>query len=317
MSGNVPAWAWIAFGVTIVALLAVDLFVHRGGRHGSRKAAISWSIVWIAAGLGFNAVVWAVMGSRAGQEYLAAYLIEKSLSVDNLFVFLIIFRSLNIAQENQRTVLIWGIYGALIFRAIFVFVGLAALETWAWVGYVFGGILLIAAWRAFREDPTERKESRLVGWLSRHLPVTRTMRDHHFFVKEQGRRVATPLLVAIVAIELTDIMFAIDSVPAAFSVSHDRFIVLTSNAFAILGLRALYMVLAQTLNNLHYLHYGLAAVLAFAGLKMVTHELIEIPPYASIAIIVVIIGVSVWASLRADRLLAKRRRGGRASARTA
>jgi tellurite resistance protein TerC len=312
MPGSALTWTWLAFGATISVLLALDLYAHRGARADSQKAAIAWSAVWVLAGLAFNLGVWVLLGSHAAQEYLAAYLIEKSLSVDNLFVFLILFRSLKIPHESQRTVLIWGIFGALVFRGLFILAGLAALERWAWVSYLFGAILIWAAWRAFREDPAQRTDNRVLAWLSRRLPVTTQLHGHHFLAKSNGKRVATPLLLAVVAVELSDIMFAVDSVPAAFSVSHNRFIVLTSNAFAILGLRALYIVLAKTLSELHYLHYGLAAVLAFAGFKIVTQELFEIPPHISIAIIACIIGVSVWVSLRADQRTA--RRGGRAAA---
>jgi tellurite resistance protein TerC len=299
MFGQAPTWAWIALGVSIAVLLAIDLLAHRGGRGDSPKTAFIWTMVWVLAGLVFNAVVWITMDSEAGQQYLAAYLIEKSLSVDNLFVFLVIFASLNIPDESQRTVLSWGIFGALVFRALFVFLGVAALESAAWVSYVFGAILILAAIRAFREDPAEDKENSVVKFLSKHLPVTHEVHGHHFFVRIAGRRVATPLLVAIFAVELTDIVFAIDSVPAALAVSHDRFIVFSSNAFAILGLRALYILINKSLRRMAYLHYGLSAVLAFAGIKMMVAEWIEIPPYVSIGIISLLVGGSVWWSLRA------------------
>jgi tellurite resistance protein TerC len=311
MPGSTLTWAWIACAVTIFALLALDLYVHRRGRADSHKGAIGWSIVWVAAGLAFNLGVWVLLGSNAAQEYLAAYLIEKSLSIDNLFVFLVIFRTLKIPEQRQRTVLSWGIFGALLFRALFIFVGLAAIERWAWISYLFGAVLIWAAWRAFRQDPCEQQENRVVEWLAARLPLTASLHGSQFLAKANGKRVATPLLLAIVAVEFSDIMFAVDSVPAAFSVSHNRFVVLSSNAFAILGLRALYIVLAKTLAELHYLHYGLAAVLGFAGMKIVTQDLLEIPPYVSIAVIALIIGVSVWFSVRRDKREA--RRGGRAA----
>jgi tellurite resistance protein TerC len=222
MKSGVPVWAWIALGVTVLAMLLIDLLGHRGEHGKSRKAAIVWTVVWIVAGLGFNVIVWATMGSTAGQEYLAAYLIEKSLSVDNLFVFLIVFANLNVPHKLQHSVLFWGIFGALVFRALFIFLGVAALEKANWVAYVFGAILLYAAWRAFRDDPTEDKESGAVKWLSQRLPVTSKMHDGAFIAKQDGKRVATPLLIALIAIELTDIVFAIDSVPAALSVSRER-----------------------------------------------------------------------------------------------
>jgi tellurite resistance protein TerC len=281
-----------------LVLLSIDLFGHRGEHGSSRKAALLWTLVWIAAGLLFNLGVWATMGAVPAQEYLASYLIEKSLSVDNLFVFLIVFQTLKVPPAHQHRVLFWGIFGALVFRAIFVFAGVAALERYHWVSYVFGGILLFAAWRAFREHPAQERDSRVVHFLSRHLPVTDRVEGGAFITRRNGRLMVTPLLIALVAVELTDIVFAIDSVPAALSVSRDRFIVLSSNAFAILGLRALYTVLARTLEDMHHLHYGLAGVLGFAALKLIFARWIEIPPPISITIIVTIIGLSVIASLR-------------------
>ena len=301
MDNQVPLWAWIALSATVLALLLVDLFGHRGSHGTSRKAAIAWTVAWVTAGLLFNVVVWVALGSQRGQEYLASYLIEKSLSVDNLFVFLIIFQTLNIPPAHQHRVLFWGIFGALVFRAIFIFAGVAALEKYGWVAYVFGGILLLAAWRAFRDDPNEPRECRLVAWLSRHLPVTLRVDDGSFITRLHGRRVVTPLLIALVAVELTDIVFAIDSVPAALSVSRDEFVVFSSNAFAILGLRALYTVLADVLSDLEYLHYGLAGVLAFAGIKLMIADWIHIPAPLSIGIIAVVIGAAVWASVHARR----------------
>jgi tellurite resistance protein TerC len=306
MQSPVPIWAWVALAVTVFGLLGVDLVAHRGGHGGSRRAAMVWTLVWILAGLGAGASIWAGLGAKAGQEYLAAYLIEKSLSVDNLFVFLIIFQSLKIRADHQHQVLFWGIFGALVFRAIFIFLGVAALEKYDWIAFVFGAILLWAAWRAWREDPAEQHESGLVVWLSRHLPVTHRMENGTFTVREGGRLLVTPLALALVAVELTDIVFAVDSVPAALSVSRDRFIVYSSNAFAILGLRALYIVIAQTLRDLRYLHYGLAVVLAMAAVKLMLAEWIHIPPLISIGAIVLTIGIAVGASL-----LRARGRGGR------
>ena len=294
---------WITFAVIVAVMLAIDLFVHRGEKADSRRRAILWTIIWIGAGLAFNVFVWIDRGAEAGGEYLAAYLIEKSLSLDNLFVFMIIFRTLRIAPEHQRKALSWGIFGALVFRAIFIFLGAEALERWAWVEYVFALLLLYAAWHAFREDPTAEEESWLAEWLARHLPVSR-VRNAHFFVREDGKLRVTPLLVAVIGLELTDVVFAIDSVPAAFSITHDRFIVYSSNVFAILGLRSLYIALAVVLGRLRYLHYGLAAVLAFAAAKMLIPETwLEISPAVSVGIIVACIGAAIWASLRSEKPL--------------
>lgn len=292
-----PPWLWTTFAVVLAVLLAVDLVAHRGEHGQSRKAAIVWSLIWVGVGLGFGGLVWAVLGASAAGEYYSAYLIEKSLSVDNLFVFLLIFQSLRIPHAQQRRVLIWGIGGALIFRAVFIFLGVRALETIDWMVYVFGAILAWAAWRIFREDPREKEESKMVGWLSRHLPVTETIRDHHFVMRVDGKLVGTPLLVALLALETTDIMFAVDSIPAALSVTRDAFIVYSSNAFAILGLRALYIVLADLVASLEYLHYGLAAVLLFAAFKIVTGDLFHVPAWLSITVIGVTLAVAIVASL--------------------
>ncbi|MCP3098231.1 TerC/Alx family metal homeostasis membrane protein [Myxococcus sp. K15C18031901] len=312
-----PPWLWAVFWGSVLALLAVDLLLHRGHHGESHRAAIVWSCVWITAGLLFGGGVWHTLGAQAGQEYLAAWAIEKSLSLDNVFVFLVIFQSLSIPLRAQHQVLFLGIFGALVFRALFIFVGAAALERWGWVSYVFGGILLVTSWRVLREDPAKQQGNRAVRWLSRRLPMTQRAHGKRFFVKHpDGRWLATPLLLALMGLELTDILFAVDSVPAAFSVTQDTFVLYSSNAFAILGLRALYLVLAGTLGRLRYLHYGLSGVLAFAGLKMVLAPWVHLPPLPSVAIIVALVGVSVWASLRARRREARvPRRGPRGDSR--
>lgn len=298
-SSSEPLWAWGIFAGVLLAGIFVDLFLHRGERADSHKTAVAWAIFWVFLGLAFGGFVWVMFGAQKATDYMAAWLIEKSLSVDNLFVFLIIFQSLRIPQENQRTVLSWGIFGALVFRMIFIFLGSEAIERWSWVAYVFGAILVWAAIKIVREakGDDEPEENKAIAWLSRHIPVTHTIHGNHFTAIENGRRVATPLLLAVLGLELTDIMFAIDSVPAAFSVTLDKYIIYSSNAFAILGLRSLYVVLAKTISELEYLHYGLAGVLAFAGLKLIFHSWIKIPGLLSVAIIIVLIGGSVVASL--------------------
>lgn len=292
---------WIVLGVVMLPLLLADLFVHRGGKASSRKAAIAWSVIWIGAGLAFAIYIHANFGGAATQEYLAAYLIEKSLSLDNLFVFLIIFQSLKIPPRFQHTVLSWGIFGALVFRAIFIFAGVAAIERFHFVAWGFGAILVVAAWRVLREDPAKKKENKVVTWLSHRFPLTGQTCSSHFLTREDGKRKATPLLVAVMALELTDILFAVDSIPAAFAVTHQPFLLYSSNAFAILGLRALYLVLSKSIGDLPYLHYGLAGVLAFAGVKVALGDLVEIPPLISIAIIVAIMLPAVLLSLRARK----------------
>ncbi len=287
---------WL-FGISIGLLLTLDLLLHRGGRESSRRAAALWSVVWIAAGVSFSAVVFAREGSD-GYQYLAAYAMEKSLSLDNMFVFLLIFRSLRIPPERQHTALSWGIFGALVLRAAFILLGTAALERWEWVSHVFGGLLGLAAIHALRDGAgSESDESRAVRWLSRILPVSKDSTTNRFFAREGGALKATPLFIALVAIELTDVVFAIDSVPAALSVSRDRFIVYSSNAFAILGLRSLYLAGHGYLEHLRYLNYGMAAVLAFAAAKLVAGEHWDLPPLVSVAIIVGCIGLATLVSL--------------------
>lgn len=295
---DIPGWAWTGFVVTLVVLLAIDLYSHRGAYKRSRRGDIAWSAVWISVGLGFSFFVWALMGGEAAKEYLAAYLIEESLSLDNLFVFLLIFQTLGIPLENQRRALLWGIFGALVFRAIFIFLGVAAMQRWEWIQYLFAALLFFAAFRAMREPPQEHVENQLVTWLSRHLPVSGDKNSARLFVRQNGRLLMTPLMVAIIGLEFSDLLFAIDSVPAALSVTRREFLVYSSNAFAILGLRSLYVVLVAMLEHVRYLHYGLAAVLTFAGFKLATHEWIPIPPLLSVGVIVVVLGVTIWLSLR-------------------
>lgn len=295
---DIPVWAWIGFAATLVVLLTIDLYSHRGQLRRNRRQDVLWSILWISTGLSFTFFVWALMGREAAEEYLAAYLIEESLSLDNLFVFLLIFQTLQIPFGNQRRALLWGIVGALVFRAIFIFLGVATLERWQWIQYVFGALLLIAALRALRAPKEEAAESRLVLWLSRHLPMSQDRTSPKLFVRENGKLLITPLLVAIIGLELSDIVFAIDSVPAALSVTRREFLVYSSNAFAILGLRSLYVVLIASLEKVRYLHYGIAAVLAFAAFKLMTHDWIPVPPMISVGIIVAILTTTILVSLR-------------------
>ncbi|GAW67381.1 membrane protein [Geoanaerobacter pelophilus] len=294
MSGQ---WGWTFFGITVVLLLAVDLVMHRGGHGTSRKSSYLWSAVWIAAGLLFTVVVYRFFGAERAEEYVAAYLMEKSLSVDNLFVFLIIFRSLAVDAKQQHKVLFWGIIGALVFRAIFIFIGIAAINRFHWLAIAFGLMLLFTAYRAAVEDPAQKSESELIKRLSRYLPLSKDSEGGRWYVRREGKLYLTPLAVALIAVELTDVMFAIDSVPAVFAVSRDPFVVYSSNIFAILGLRALYTALEHNLRDFPYLHYGLSGVLAFAGLKLVFAQWLKLPPLLSVAIIASIIGASVWASI--------------------
>ncbi|GAA5480839.1 TerC/Alx family metal homeostasis membrane protein [Haloferula sargassicola] len=298
-ASETPLGVWGLFAGVVGVLLAADLLAYRGKSSESRRVTLVWSIIWIAAGLGFGGfIAWRSGGELVG-EYYAAYAMEKALSIDNLFVFYVIFQSLGVPKSSQHHVLFWGILGAVVFRGIFIFVGVAAIERWEWISYIFGGLLLYAAWHSYRQDPAKQERSRVVDWLSEHLPLSARTDTRHFTLRESGKRVATPLMLALIAIEFSDILFAIDSVPAALSITRDRFVVYSSNIFAILGLRALYLLMAATIAGMRYLHYGLAAVLAFAAVKIVAHPWFDIPPLVSLGVIVAIIGVAVVASLRA------------------
>jgi tellurite resistance protein TerC len=259
-----------------------------------------WSLFWIATALAFNVFVAVRFGLEAGEQFLAAYLLEKSLSVDNLFVFLLVFGALQIPATEQRRVLTWGVAGAIVTRGALIFVGAAVVQHWHALLYVFGGILVVAALKLLRK-PEPDQESGVLRWLERHLPWTRKLDGHRFVTRVGGKRVATPLLLALIAIELVDVVFAIDSVPAAFAITEEPFLIYSSNLLAILGLRALYVVLAGALANLRYLHFGLAAVLAFAGAKLLLSKWVFVPPLVSVGIIAGCIAISVVFSVRANR----------------
>jgi tellurite resistance protein TerC len=316
---HIPLWGWGAFGALVVLLLAIDLFAHRDGRGESQRSAIIWSVIWIGAGLAFNVFVWIVMGGQAAQEYLAAYLIEKSLSLDNLFVFLIIFQSLGIPSRYQHDVLFWGILGAVVMRLAFILVGVSLIQWFEPVTWVFGAFLVYVAYKLARHSGGEvHPEKNIVLKTARRLlPVSRgdhLDHGHAFIVREQGALCFTPLLLVLLVIESTDVIFAIDSVPAVigiiptktFTPSLTKFIAFTSNVFAILGLRALYFLLAGVMEMFRYLHYGLAAVLGFVGLKMILEYIVEegghlVSPLVSLLVIAALLGISIAASLIASR----------------
>ncbi|HEY0255022.1 MAG TPA: TerC/Alx family metal homeostasis membrane protein [Kofleriaceae bacterium] len=291
---TVPSWAWALLAGLVVLCLIIDLVAHRGDHVDSKKRAFAWSLGWIAVAVGFGVFVTLWRGGEAGEQWFAAYLLEKSLSIDNLFLFVVVFGALSIPRNEQRRVLTWGILGALATRAIFIFTGVAVLERWHWISYVFGGILIITALKLL--GPEKHGPPRALTWIGKFLPTTTERHGHHFIAREHGRRVLTPLFVALIAIELSDILFAIDSIPAAFAITEDRFILYSSNVFAILGMRALYVVLEHALEHLRYLKYGLVIVLGFAGAKLLLAPWVHIPALASVAIIAGVIGTVVVAS---------------------
>lgn len=294
-------WMWVAFVGFVLAMLALDLGVFHRRQHAVRaREALLWSAVWIALALVFGAAVFAFIDPDKGVEYLAGYLVEKSLSVDNLFVFVVLFETLAIPDELQHRVLFWGVLSALVLRGAMIVGGAALVERFHWILYVFGAFLVLTGWKLWqrRGGPLKPGEGRVLAWVRRAIPSTPHLRGAAFVVEEGGRRVATPLLVALVAIELADVAFAVDSIPAVFAVTTDPFIVFTSNAFAILGLRALYFVLADLVARLVYLRVGLAAVLVFVGLKMLAAPFVRVPSWVSLTVIAGILGGTVLASLR-------------------
>lgn len=298
----VPAWAWALLAVIVCASISIDLLAHRGDRVDSRRRSLAWSIGWILVALAFNAFVAHRFGAEAGEQFLAAYLLEKSLSVDNLFVFLLVFSALQIPAREQRRVLTWGIAGAIVMRGALIFAGAAAVRHWHALLWVFGGILIVAAVKLLRGTAhAHAQDSRLLRWLERRVPWTGRLDGHRFVTRAGGRLVATPLLLALIVIELTDIVFAIDSVPAAFAVTEEPFLIYSSNLFAMLGLRALYIVLAGALAGLRYLRHGLAAVLAFAGGKLLLGSWVHIPPLVSVGVIAVCLAIAIAASVHARR----------------
>jgi tellurite resistance protein TerC len=296
----VPAWAWALLAGVMVVLIAIDLFAHRGEHVDSPRRALAWSVAWLAAAAAFGGFIGAYFGAGVAEQYFGAYLLEKSLSVDNLFLFVVIFGALGIPRADQRRVLTWGIIGALVTRAVFIALGAAVLHRWHEVTYLFGAILVVTAIKMARGGGDGA--SRLLPWLERRLPWTRERTGHHFVVRRDGRWLATPLLLAVIAIEATDVVFALDSIPAAFAVSEEPYVVYSSNIFAVLGLRALYVVLVGALAELRYLKYGLAGVIAFAGFKMLVAPWLVLSPLASVGVIAGVIGAAVAASVVGNRL---------------
>jgi tellurite resistance protein TerC len=295
---------WAAFTLLIVALLALDLgFFHRKAHEVSVKEALAWTAGWVGLALMFNVFVWQRFGAARGLEFLTGYLIEKALSVDNIFVFLVIFSYFAVPRAFQHRVLFWGIVGALIFRATFILLGAALLQRFHWIVYVFGVLLVATGIKLLVERGTEVHPERnpIYRVFKRFVPSVDDYRGARFVVKENGKRLATPLLLVVVVVESTDVVFAVDSIPAIFAVTTDPFIVYTSNIFAILGLRALYFVLAGVMDRFHYLRIALATVLCFVGVKMLIVDLYKVPIGLSLGVVALVLFVSVIASLLRPR----------------
>jgi len=290
---------WVGFTLFVLALLALDLGVfHRKAHEVTTREALTWSAIWISLALLFNGGIAYWFGRERGLEFLSGFLIEKALAVDNIFVFAVVFSTFAVPPPLQHRVLFWGILGALVMRAIFIAVGAALIHEFHWIMYVFGGFLVLTGIRLFvqRDKEMHPEHNPLVRLFMRWVPSVSTYHGSRFFIVQEGRRYATPLLLVLVVIEITDLIFAVDSIPAIFAVTGDPFIVYTSNIFAILGLRSLYFLLAGVMGRFHYLKVGLALVLVFVGIKMAMIDMYEIPITLSLGVITTLIGGAIVAS---------------------
>ena len=304
MSVDVSLLAWGVVLAAILLMLAIDLFLHRDAHVISVREAALWSGIWVTFGVAAGAVIWISYGAEFGQQYYAGYLIEKSLAVDNVFVWAIIFSFFAVPSRYQHRVLFYGVLGALVFRAIFIAAGAVLIASFSWILYVFAAFLLVTGYRMLRSGNThlDPAESRTYLLFRRLVPMIDEYRGRRFVVKQTGKWVATPLLAVLVIIEVTDIVFAVDSIPAIFAVTSEPFLVFTANAFAILGLRAMYFLLADLIHRFVYLKTGLALVLMWVGLKMLLKiDVFYIPTTISLAVVASIIAVSIGLSLRATR----------------
>lgn len=293
-------WLWFGFVAFVLAMLALDLGVfHKKDHEISVKEALIWTCVWISLALVFNGGIYFWFGRERALEFLSGYVIEKALSVDNIFVFIVIFSAFAVPAKLQHRVLLWGILSALVLRAVFVLLGAALLTRFHWLAYVFGAFLVFTGIKLLvqREGHADPRENPLFKLFRRLIPVVDGFHEGHFTIVRAGKRYATPLLLVLIAIETTDIVFAMDSIPAIFAVTTDPFIVFTSNIFAILGLRALYFALSGMMDKFHYLKFGLALVLMFVGAKMLLAGVYKIPIWASLAVIAALLAGSVIASL--------------------
>jgi len=303
-SFEVLPWQWAAFVALVAVLLLVDVLVIHRRPHavGFKEAAIE-SAVWIAIGTSFALVMVFWQGGQAGGEYLAGYLIEKSLSIDNVFVWAVILSYFRVPPQYQFRVLFWGIFGALVLRAVFIFAGVALIERFDVVLYLFGALLLYSAYKISRhsEAAVDPETSKVLRAVRRVVPTSDEYDGQKIFTRRNGKRLATPLFAVLIMIESTDVVFAVDSIPAILAVSREPFIVFSSNAFAILGLRALYFCLAGMADRFRYLNTGLGVILAFVGVKMLVAEVYHVPTFASLGVIVAVLTVTIVLSLRADK----------------
>jgi len=297
-------WFWIAFHAGVFLALVIDLAqFKRRDRALSMRAAARRSVIWIVLSLLFNLLVWKFRGPEKGLEFLTGYLIEYSLSVDNIFVFVLIFSYFRVPPIAQHRALVWGILGALVMRGIMIWCGIALVQRFSFVLYLFGVFLLVSAFRMFfgKTSPGDFGESWVLRLCRRIFPITRDFYEEHFKVKVNGRWMLTPLALALIVIDIMDLIFAVDSIPAVFAITRDPFIIYTSNVCAILGLRSLYFLIANLMDRFIYLKNGLALVLAFVGIKMIVADFVHLPNGLSLAIIVVILGLTMTISMMVTR----------------
>lgn len=309
-------WMWLGFFIIVLAMLSVDLFVVGGGRKHRvtfREAGL-WSIVWVGVSLAFAGALWFYLDGAMGREianektleYITGYLIEKSLAVDNVFVWLMLFSFFAIPVELQKRVLVLGVLGAIVMRTVMIFAGVWLITQFHWLLYLFGAFLLVTGIKMwwFANEKPDLEKNPIILWMRRHMNITETLHEERFFVpREEGGklvRYATPLFLVLVLVEFTDLIFAVDSIPAIFAITTDPFIVLTSNVFAILGLRAMYFLLSDMADRFSLLKYGLAIVLMFIGVKMILIDIVKIPVLLSLGVVATIIAVSIVLSLRKE-----------------
>ncbi|MDP3354210.1 MAG: TerC family protein [Flavobacteriaceae bacterium] len=296
----VDIYVWIGFLLFVFLMLALDLGIfHRKSHEVKIKEALVWSAVWISLALIFNYGIYVSMGKVKALEFLTGYVIEKSLSIDNLFVFIMIFSYFNVEAKYQHKILFWGILGALIMRAIFIFAGVALINKFHWIIYVFGAFLIFTGIKMLfhKDEDIDPNKNPLVRLFKRFMPITTTSHGDKFFVKIGLKTFATPLFIVLLLVEFTDLIFAVDSIPAILAITNDTFIIFTSNVFAILGLRSLYFALAGITQYFHYLKYGLSAVLVFVGIKMTIVDIYKVPIVYSLLTILAILAISIIASL--------------------
>jgi tellurite resistance protein TerC len=295
-----PVLMWLIFAAVVVIMFLIDLGVFKKDKHEiTIREAIIWSIVWTLAALLFSGGVWLIQGPEKGLQFLTGYVLERALSVDNLFVFILVFSFFNVNRTEQRTALYWGIIGALIFRAIFIIMGVSLVNKFHWILWVFGVVLIISGAKLFKkEEPEIDLEKNWILKLSkRFFPVSHEPSQNRLFIRKDDKTYATYLFVVLLVIESTDIVFAVDSIPAVLAITTDPFIVYSSNVFAILGLRAMYFALAGIMKIFHHLHYGLAVILIFVGLKMIISEWVHISILWALGMIVFVLAASIVTSV--------------------